>query len=149
MPGWQIPGVPSVPTPADMVRLMQLQAELLTELPETMAELTRAVRGLAETLEATKETVATANRVADRLEALMDELHDPVHGLRPGIERLSRVLEAPVIDRLPAILESVEGTVLPVAQRAERLRDQLTRMGERRRSLTSKLRPGSDEPQTM
>ena len=149
MPGWQIPGVPSVPTPADMVRLMQLQAELLTELPETLTELTRAARGLAETVEATKETVATANRVADRMEALMDELQDPVHGLRLGIERLSRVLEAPVIDRLPGILESIEETVLPVAQRAERLREQLERLGERRKAITSKLRAGPDESQTM
>lgn len=148
MPGWQIPGVPSVPTPADMMRLMQLQAEVMTELPETLAELTRAVRGLAETVEATKVTVATANRVVDRMEALMDELQDPVHGLRPGIERLSRVLEAPVIERLPAILESVEDTVLPVAQRAERLREQLERLGDRRRAVTSKLRPGSDEAQS-
>ncbi len=139
MPGWQIPGVPAVPNALDLLRLMQVQAEVLTELPETLAELTRAVRGLAETVEATKETVATASRVADRLELLMDDLQDPVQGLRPGIERLSVVLDAPVIERLPAILESVESTVLPVAQRAQRLRTQLERLGERRRAVRSRL----------
>jgi ABC-type transporter Mla subunit MlaD len=149
MPGWQIPGVPSVPTPVDMMRLMQLQVEVLTELPETLAELARAVRGLSETVEAIKDTVATAGRVADRLDVLMDDLESPVHGLRPGIERLSRVLDAPVIERLPAILESVESTVLPVAHRAERMRRQLERVGDLGRGVASKLRAGPDNPQTM
>lgn len=71
MPGWQIPGVPAVPTPVDMMRLMQVQVEVLTELPDTLAELTRAVRGLSETVDAIKDTVATAGRVADRLDVLM------------------------------------------------------------------------------
>jgi len=89
MPGWQIPGVLSVPSVAELLRMMQLHFELMTELPETMAELTRAVRGLAATVETAKETVDAANRVAERLESLLDELHDPVHGLRPGIERIT------------------------------------------------------------
>jgi hypothetical protein len=140
MPAWQIPGVPAMPTMGDMVRIMQLQTETMTQLPETLAELTRAVRGLAETVENTKETVAAANRVVERLEALLDELHDPVHGLRPGIERVSEVLEAPVVQRLPAILESVEGLVLPVARRAERVRLRLSELEGRRRQLVCRLR---------
>jgi len=39
--------------------------------------------------------------------------------------------------------------VLTVAQRAERLREQLERLGERRKAITSSLRPGPDESQTM
>jgi hypothetical protein len=131
MPGWQIPGVPPVPTVTDLLRMVQLQTELMTELPETMTELTRAVRGLAETVETAKETVAAANRVTERLESLLDELQDPVHGLRPGIQRITEVLEAPVIGRLPAILESVERTVHPVSESAERIRKRLARFRRR------------------
>lgn len=123
-----LPGFPPVPTPGDMLRLMQLQTEVMTELPETIAELTRAVRGLAETVETAKETVASANRVTERLEALLDDLQDPVQGLKPGIERINEVLSAPVIERLPTILESVESTVLPVTESAERLRNRLARL---------------------
>jgi len=140
MPGWQVPGVPPVPGLADVLRLIQLQTELMTELPETLAELTRATRGLSETVETAKETVASANRVTEKLEVLIDELQDPVHGLRPGIERVSEVLDAPVIERLPAILESVESTVLPVTASAERLRLRLSTLNERRSRILARLR---------
>lgn len=142
MPSWPIPGVPPVPSFADVIRLMHLQAETMTEFPETIAELTRAARGLAEAVETAKETVAAANRVTERLEALMDELQDPVQGLRPGIERVSQVLEAPVVQRLPSILESVESTVLPITQRAERISQRLAMFGDRRRRVASRLLNG-------
>jgi len=139
MPGWQIPGVPPIPTVVDLLKVMQLQAEMMAELPETLAELAKAVRGLAETVEATKDTVAKANRVVERLEVLVDELQDPVRGLRPGLKRVTEVLEAPVVQRLPAILESLESTVMPVALRAERMRNQLAAFGDRRRRVTSRM----------
>lgn len=125
------------------------QVEVLTGLPDTLAELTRAVRGLSETVDAIKDTVATAGRVAGRLDELMDDLEGPVHGLRPGIERLSDVLDAPAIERLPAILDSIESTVLPVAHRAERVRRQLGKVGDLRRGVASRLRTESNDPQTM
>jgi ABC-type transporter Mla subunit MlaD len=141
MPGFQIPGLPPVPTIADVARLLQLQVQLLSELPETMAELTLAVRNLAGTVEASRETVAAANRVANRLDELIEELRDPVLGLRPGIEQVSAVLEAPVVQRLPEILESVESTVLPVTNRAGQARERMARLGSWGRRVRDRVRP--------
>ena len=149
MPGFQIPGLPPVPTIADVARLLQLQVQLLSELPETMAELTQAVRNLAGTVEASRETVAAANRVANRLDELIDELRDPVLGLRPG-EQVSAVLEAPVVQPLPEILESVESTVLPVTSRAEQARERMARLGawgRRGRDWVMPARRSVDRPQ--
>ena len=150
MPGFQIPGLPPVPTIADVARLLQVQVQLLSELPATMAELTQAVRNLAGTVEASRETVAAANRVANRLDELIEELRDPVLGLRPGIEQVSAVLEAPVVQRLPEILESVESTVLPVTNRAEQARERMARLGawgRRVRDWVMPVRPSVDRPQ--
>jgi hypothetical protein len=46
-------------------------------------------------------------------------------------ELMTELLEAPVIERLPAILESVESTVLPVTQSAARIRKRLSRLRRR------------------
>ena len=140
MSGWQIPGVPGMPSMADLLRLMQVQAEVLADLPETIAELSKAVRGLAETAEATKETMAAANRVVNRMETLLDELEDPVRGLRSGIDGVSRVLDAPVLQRLPSIVESVESTLVPITRSAERTRSRLAWIGQRRRSAVARVR---------
>ena len=140
MSGWQIPGVPGVPTMADVLRLMQAQAEVMASLPETISELSKAVRGLAETAESTKETVAAASRVVKRMETLLDELEDPVRGLRSGIDGVSRVLDAPVLQRLPAIVESVESTLVPITRSAERTRNRLASAGKRRRRAVAQLR---------
>lgn len=140
MPGWQVPGVPSMPTPGDLMRIMQLQTELLTELPETLSELTRAVRGLAESVETSKETVAMANRVVERLEALVDDLHDPVRALRPGIERVSEVLDAPVVQRLPEVLEAVESTIMPITRATERVRATFAKIGKPRQGRSADQR---------
>ena len=140
MTGWQIPGVPGVPSMADLLRLIQVQAEVMADLPETISELSKAVRGLAETAEEAKETVAAANRVVKRMESLIDELEDPVRGLRSGIDGVSRVLDAPVLQRLPAIVESVESTLVPITRSAERTRSRLASAGQRRRRAVARLR---------
>jgi ABC-type transporter Mla subunit MlaD len=140
MSGWQFPGVPSVPSMADALRLMQVQAEVMRDLPETLSELSKAVRGLAETAEATRETVSAANRVVERVESLVDELQDPVRGLRPGIERLIQVLDSPVLERLPSVLEEVESAVLPLTRSAERTRHRLAWANDQRRRAVDQIR---------
>jgi chromosome segregation ATPase len=147
MPSRRLPGMPPLLGAADVLRRMQTQTEMMTELPEILAELTRAARTLAETVESTKETAASANRVVSRVEALLNELEDPVQRLRPGIERVGEVLDAPVVRRLPELLESVENAVLPVTRRAERLRLHLARLGERRRQTAARLRRLGLSPQ--
>jgi ABC-type transporter Mla subunit MlaD len=140
MSGWQIPGVPPVPPMADLLRLMQAQAEVLAELPDTLRQLSGSVRGLAETAEATRETVAAAQRVVERMNSLLEELEDPVRGLRPGIERVTQVLDSPVWERLPSLLESVESTVLPVTETAKHTRQRLAHVRRLRRDLVARVR---------
>ncbi len=140
MSGWQIPGVPGVPSMADVLRLMQVQAEVMSSLPETISELSKAVRGLAETAESAKQTTAAANRVVKRMEILLDELEDPVRGLRSGIDGVTQVLDAPVVQRLPSILESVESTLVPITRSAERTRNRLASAGQQRRRAVARLR---------
>ena len=125
-----MPGVPPVPNMADLLRAMQVQAEVLTDLPETVADLNRVVRGLAETIDVTKATATSANRVIERLEVLLDDLQDPVQGLRPGLERINEVLNSPVVARIPAILESVERTVNPLAEASDRMRQRVDRLSQ-------------------
>jgi ABC-type transporter Mla subunit MlaD len=131
---------------ADVLRLMQVQAEVMTDLPDTIAELSKAVRGLAETAEATRETAGAASRVVERMESLLDELQDPVRGLRPSIERVTQVLDAPVWQRLPTVLESVESTVLPITRSAERARHRLARADVLRRRAVAQLRKVTSGP---
>jgi hypothetical protein len=74
------------------------------------------------------------------MESLLEELEDPVRGLRPGIERVTQVLDSPVWERLPAMLESVESTVLPVARSAERARERWARAERLGRDVVAHVR---------
>ena len=140
MGGWQIPGMPQASNVADLLRALQTQADLLADMPESIAEIHRGTKGLAETLELTKATVVTANRVVERLDRLVNELDDPVRGLKASIERVNQVLEAPVFERMPALLESVEDTVAPVVRSAARARARLSRVAYWRRRLLGRQR---------
>ena len=122
MTNWPIPGMP------DLGRLLQAQTEVLTTLPETLLELNRAVGSLAQAVDATRDTMLAVQGVTRRIDRLLDEIEDPVLGVRPGLERLSRVLEDPVIERIPASLEAIERTVLPVAESADRTRARLAKV---------------------
>jgi len=128
MTSWQIPGVPPFPGMADLVRLTQAQAEVIAELPETIKDLNRAVRSLAETVAATKETAAAAQRVSQRVEELLGEIETPIRELRPGLERLAQLLDDPAVDRIPAALDAIERTVVPVAETADRARARISRL---------------------
>jgi hypothetical protein len=133
MTNWQIPGVPQVPTLGDVTRTLQAQAELLADLPGTLADIQQATQGLAETIELSKSTVTTAHSVIERLDRLVSELDEPVRRLTVTIDRVNNVLAAPVFERLPALLESVEQTVEPVARSAGVARARLARLSSWRR----------------
>ncbi len=132
---------------SDTLKLMRSQTEVLSELPGTIMELQRTVRGLGETLAAAKEAVASskdaaesAQRTAARVEAALDEIEEPIRALRPGLERLAVALDNPVVDRLPAMLEAIEATVLPISEGVRRMRDRWTAAKERGRDVSSHAR---------
>lgn len=122
-----MPGRPRVPSLGDALALLQAQTELMADLPATVLELQRAVRGLGEVVTTTRETMLATQRVAARLEEILDDIDGPVRNLRPGLEKLATVLDDPVIERIPATLTAVEQAVGPVAAGVQRVSDRLSR----------------------
>jgi hypothetical protein len=53
-------------------------------------------------------------------------------GVATGVERIGAVLEAPVVERLPTLVESVEAVVLPVAAGVQRLQGGMATMARLR-----------------
>lgn len=104
----RIPGIDS------LFAVLQAQTEALATLPATVGSLTSAVRGLADVVVQAGETVATVNRLAGRLDGLVEELEEPLRALAPGLTRLAVVLDDPVVEELPETLRKVQADVLPV-----------------------------------
>ena len=98
----------------DVLGLLQTQAEALLALPSLISQLSRTVGQLTETVQATRDSVATMQRLARRADRLMDELEEPMLALKPGLTRLAAVLDNPAIDRLPATIEQVSEGVMPI-----------------------------------
>ena len=61
-----------------------------------------------------RETLLSASEVAARVERVAEELEEPLLALRPGIERLARVLDDEAVDTLPDTLRRINEDVLPL-----------------------------------
>ncbi len=94
--------------------LLQAQTEALAALPGAVASLTGAVRGLGEVVGEARETLGAVNRLAVRLDAMAQELEEPVRALAPGLSRLAVVLDDPAVSDLPDTLRKVQQDMLPV-----------------------------------
>jgi ABC-type transporter Mla subunit MlaD len=144
MTDWQMPGVPRMPDPTQLLAQYQAQAEALAQLTPTIVQLNQALRGLTGVVEAARETVGSAQRVTAQLERIVAELDEPARALRPGLERAARVLDDPAVAALPDTLRRVQDSLVPLlegVQRAQARISSLTaaashavaRMTERRR----------------
>jgi ABC-type transporter Mla subunit MlaD len=132
--------MPRIPGLTELLSLLQTQTEALSQLPRTLADLNSTVRQLTEATTKARETIDSAARIAESLEALVQELEEPVRALKPGLERVGRVLDDPVIDTVPDTLRRVQEDVLPLIHG---LRQAQARMG----SVTGILRRRHpDEP---
>jgi len=107
-------GTPRIPGLSDLLTLLQTQTETLAQLPRTLSDLTGTVRQLTEATTKASATIASAQQIAERLEALVDELEQPVRALKPGIERVGRVLDDPVVDLLPDTLRRIQEDLVPL-----------------------------------
>jgi ABC-type transporter Mla subunit MlaD len=107
------------------VALVSGQAKALAQLPRTLWELNLSVLALVEAFGSARATMATVAEVTERLERVTGELEQPLVALRPGLERLARVLDDPAVDTLPETLRSINEDVLPLLQG---LRDTQTRV---------------------
>src|SRR5918998_4196562 len=118
--------MPRIPGLNELLTLLQTQTEALAQLPRTLSDLNGTVRDLTAATTSARETIESAQRIAERLEALVDELEEPVRALRPGIERVGKVLDDPAVDTVPDTLRRINEDLLPLIHG---LRQAQSRMG--------------------
>lgn len=106
--------MPRIPGLSELLTLLQAQTEALAQLPRTLADLNGAVRELIAATRVAAETIASAQRTAERLEDLVTELEEPVRSLRPGLERAAKVLDDPAIETVPETLRQVHEDLMPL-----------------------------------
>ena len=107
-------GMPRIPGLSELLALLQTQTEALAQLPRTLTDLQGTVRELTEATTMARDTIASAQRIAERLEDLVDELEEPVRALKPGIERVGRVLDDPAVDTVPDTLRRIQEDLVPL-----------------------------------
>ena len=134
--------MPRIPGLSELLSLLQTQTEALAQLPRTLSDLSGAVRALTAATTAARETVESAQRVAERLEALVDELEEPVRTLRPGLERVGRVLDDPAVDTVPDTLRRIHDDLMPLISG---LRQAQARMGSVTGLLRRRTPPDQDD----
>ncbi|MCW2578486.1 MAG: uncharacterized protein JWR82_87 [Blastococcus sp.] len=107
-------GMPRIPGFSELLTLLQTQTEALAQLPRTLSDLNGTVRELTEATTMAHATIASAQRIAERLEDLVDELEEPVRALKPGLERVGRVLDDPAVDTVPDTLRRIQEDLVPL-----------------------------------
>ncbi|SDX80906.1 hypothetical protein SAMN05661080_01315 [Modestobacter sp. DSM 44400] len=107
-------GMPSIPGLGDVLTLLQKQSETLAQLPRTLADLNRTIQELTEATTKARETIGSAQRITEHLEGLIEELQQPVRGLKPGLERIGRVLDDPAVDTVPDTLRRIHDDLMPL-----------------------------------
>ena len=104
----RIPGIDG------LFAILQAQTEALAALPATVSALNATVRGLADVVTQSRETLAAVHSLAVRMDSLVEELEEPLRALAPGMTRLATVLDDPIVEELPDTLRKVQQDVLPV-----------------------------------
>ncbi len=107
-------GMPRIPGLSELLSILQTQTEALSQLPRTLSDLNGTVRELTEATTMARDPIASAQRIAERLEELVDELEEPVRALRPGIERMGKVLDDPAVDTVPDTLRRINEDLMPL-----------------------------------
>jgi len=103
-----------MPGLGDLLSLLQKQSEALAQLPSTLIDLNRTIRELTEATALARETIESAQRITERLEGLVEELQQPVRALKPGLERVGRVLDDPAVDTVPETLRRIHDDLMPL-----------------------------------
>jgi hypothetical protein len=89
-------------------------ARALIGVPRTLLDLNRSILSLIDAVTMARETLTSAAEVAARMERVAEELEEPIMALRPGLERLARVLDDEAVDTLPDTLRRINKDVLPL-----------------------------------
>src|SRR3954451_15346669 len=107
-------GMPRIPGLTELLSLLQTQTEALAQLPRTLSDLNGTVRELTEATRVAHATIASAQRIAERLEDLVEELEEPVPALKAGIERVGRGLRDPGVGSGPEPLRRNQEDLVPL-----------------------------------
>ena len=126
-----------IPGPTALLDVLQQQLEAFAALPETLASIERATRGLFVAVMSAQETALALQRVAVRADRMLAELEEPVAALTPGLVRLARVLDDPVLDTVPETLSTVTSQVLPVVASLAETQARIARIASATERLTS------------
>jgi ABC-type transporter Mla subunit MlaD len=137
--------MPRIPGLTELLGLLQTQTEALAQLPRTLSDLNGTVRELTQATTMARETIESAQRIAERLEDLVEELEEPVRALRPGIERVGRVLDDPAVDTVPETLRRINEDLMPLIHG---VRQAQTRMGSVTGILRRRPRDDDDDEDT-
>ena len=135
-------GMPRIPGLTELLSLLQTQTDALAQLPRTLADLQGTVRELTEATTMARETIASAQRIAERLEDLVEELEEPVRALKPGLERVGRVLDDPAVETVPDTLRRIHDDLMPLISG---LRQAQTRVGSVTGMLLRRVRPETED----
>jgi ABC-type transporter Mla subunit MlaD len=106
--------MPKIPGLTELLSTLQAQTEALAALPRTLTELNGAVRELIAATATATSAIASAQRTAERLEGLVGELEEPVRALKPGLERMGRVLDDPALEAVPDIIRTIDEDLMPM-----------------------------------
>lgn len=106
--------MPPLPLPARVLQLAREQAEAVIALPGALLSLTRAVSSLDGTVREARDAVAQLTRLGARVEAILDEVEQPVKDLAPGLRRVAAVLDDPEVSELPETVRRVREDLLPL-----------------------------------
>jgi ABC-type transporter Mla subunit MlaD len=109
-----MPSIPRMPAFSELVGLLQQQTEALAALPRTMLDLNRSILSLVEVVASARDTLASSQRVSARLEAIVEEMEEPILALKPGLERLAVILDDPAVETVPDTLRKINEDVLPL-----------------------------------
>jgi ABC-type transporter Mla subunit MlaD len=135
--------MPRIPGLSELLSILQTQTEALSQLPRTLSDLNGTVRELTEATTMARDTIASAQRIAERLEGLVNELEEPVRALRPGIERVGKVLDDPAVDTVPDTLRRINEDLMPLIHG---LRQAQSRVGSVAGLLRRRPREDDDWP---
>ncbi|MCW2779385.1 MAG: hypothetical protein JWN17_3110 [Frankiales bacterium] len=108
--------------------LLQAQTEALAQLPDVVGKIDRAVRGLGETVQQARDTIAAVQRLTARMDGIVAELEEPLRELAPGLRKLAVVLDDEVVSDLPQTLRTIQSDVLPVIRTLADTHDKVDRL---------------------
>jgi ABC-type transporter Mla subunit MlaD len=128
--------------------MARAQAEALAALPGAMLSLTRAVSRLDATMQEARDAIARLQSLGERIEGILDEVEQPIRDLAPGLQRVGKMLDDPVVSEIPDTVRKLREDVLPVVATLRGTSDILDRFSGRG-LLTGRRRESPANPRPL